>query len=788
VVRHGVVVDRIVVGKTRRNRLAEAVTAAWQCGDGVCQIRALDPAAARAPRHMILRQGFTCSNCGARAAPPTPALFSWNSPLGACPDCQGFGRIVKIDRDKVVPDPRKNLKNHAVVPFSVPSTRGWYRQLLRQARAREIRTDVPFGKLAPHEQDWVFHGDEEFSGVEGLFKDLERKRYKMHVRIFISRFRGYVPCPRCGGSRLRPEALAFSVAGKTIQEIHEMPLDDLRTFFEEIDLPGGQHAKIRTLLESTRDRMDCLADLGVGYLTLARSGRTLSGGETQRIRIAAALGSSLTDTLFILDEPTVGLHATDTAAMVAALERLSRTGNTVVVVEHDPKVIESADHLIVLGPGGGREGGRLIYEGPPEAFLTKEPGFFVGHLPPENAPHIGGLRRGVGTLARERGTARRGRKKATRRGRLGKPWDPDEVQRWLEKRAAPPATPAAGSGGALVGLRLQLKEAREHNLQIPSLEIPLSGLTVITGVSGSGKSTLLDEIVHRNWLRFRGRPVEDVGEVARIDGLDAIDEAHLVGQNPLGRSSRSNPISFVKAYAEIRKLLGSTLLARQKGLGAGAFSFNVTAGRCEACRGMGTQVLDMYFLPDIEASCEVCGGKRFRPEVLEVKWQGKNIHDILQMTVDEATVFFQREGRIVERLAPMRDVGLGYIILGQSTATLSTGEAQRLRLGSFLAGGNDDERHLFLFDEPTTGLHARDVGRLLRALRALVARGHGVIAVEHQLDFIRSADWVVDLGPGPGAAGGQVVYAGPVGGLLIHRTSVTAEALREHIERVAAWQ
>jgi len=800
--RWGIVIDRLVVGRTRRSRIGEAVENAWALGENQCW---LEPLAPRKPQTAssahaappddahardadretspprVLRGGVACTRCGAPALAPQPALFSWNSPLGACPECQGFGRIVTIDRDKVVPDRRKNLRNHAVVPFSVPSARAWYRRLLRAAGERGIPTDVPFDDLAPEQQEWVYSGDAGFPGVTGFFQRREKKRYKMHVRIFIARFRGYARCPVCAGTRLRPEALAARVGGADIAALHAMPLAGLQRFLGDLRLPRHQRARVRPLLESIERRLTCLLDVGVGYLTLARSGRTLSGGETQRIRIAAALGNSLTDTLFILDEPTVGLHATDVTGMLAVLRRMSAEGNTVVVVEHDPAVIEAADHLIVLGPGGGRQGGRLVYEGPPARFLGKQPTYFVAAELPGTSPPPGSAAAGS---RRSASRTRRGSSGARAKRRLAQPWDPASVERWLAARAQPAAHPPLDRHAP----RLVLHAAAEHNLRIDQLVAPLAGLTVISGVSGSGKSTLLDAVIHRNWLRAHGRPVEAVGQVDRIEGLERIEEVHFVGQEALGRSSRSNPLSFVHAYGDIRQLLAGTLDARRRKLAPGAFSFNTPGGRCEACRGMGTQSLEMYFLPDVEVACEACGGARFEPEVLAVTWRGKNIAQILELTVAEASAFFASEPRVVERLAPLREVGLGYLVLGQSTATLSGGEAQRLKIAAFLAGARARGRHLFLFDEPTTGLHARDIGRLLYALRSLTANGHAVFAVEHHLDFIRAADWVIDLGPGPGAAGGRVVHAGPVTALLEHPASATAVALRAHLERCAAWR
>ncbi len=768
----GVVVDRLVAGRARRQRIVEAVQSAWRLGAGLCRIQALagardqvDPNA----RPIVLREGTSCQSCGAPAAAPTPALFSWNSPIGACPECQGFGRVTTVDRRKVVPDPRRNLRNDAVVPFGVPSARHWYRRLLKAARAAGIPTDVPFGELTPAQQDWVFAGDRAFPGVEGYFRRLDDKRYKMHVRIFIARFRGYDVCPRCNGARLRPEALQITLLGRTIHELHETPIADLAQLFAELDASMLARTGVTTLVEGIRARLRYLEHVGVGYLTPGRAARTLSGGETQRIRLAAALGSALTDTLYILDEPSVGLHATDSRRVVEVLQELAAAGNTVVVVEHDPGIIAGADHLIILGPGGGIQGGRIVYEGPAQPFLRENPGFFAVQVAPDGAGAPARSRAGRRATEAARIPPAVAARASRASRRLTNPWDVRAVSRWREVHAAAPAP--------VPGPRLEVVGAREHNLRIERLSLPLNRLVAITGVSGSGKSTLVDEVIYRNWLRRKGRPVEDAGAVESLEGFEAVEETHLVGQDLLGRSSRSNPISFVDAYGEIRKLLAATLAARQRRLAPGAFSFNTAGGRCETCKGMGTQELEMYFLPDVEVTCESCGGQRFRPEVLEVAWHGKNIHQILGMSIDEATAFFQGQGHVVERLAPLREVGLGYILLGQSTTTLSGGEAQRLRLASFLAKGDAAGRHLFLFDEPTTGLHARDIEKLVRALRGLLSRGHGVIAVEHNLDFILLSDWIVDLGPGPGVEGGRVMFTGTVGELL-QDGGLTGQALR----------
>ncbi len=713
------VVDRLLAGHARRGRIVEAIGSAWAIAHGRASAAALD---GETPGRILLdlREGAVCRACGLEAETPRPGLFSADSPIGACPECQGFGRSVTIDPEKVVPDPRRTLRNDAVLPFRMPSNRWWYRKLLRCAPAAKVRTEIPWSELRERERAWVFRGDDRYPGVDGLFAYLEKKRYKMHVRVFLSRFRGYVPCAACGGTRLRPAALAVRFAGRNLAELGATTIADLRAIFEAPGLPSAREARVRPLLREIRGRLQVLDEVGLGYLTLNRPARTLSGGETQRLRLAGGLGASLTRTMYILDEPTVGLHARDSSRVLGVLRRICKSGSTAVVVEHDPAVIAGSDHLIVLGPEGGERGGRLLYEGSSADFLRSEPGFFriadapAGEKIRANAP------------------------------------------------------------------RLRLRGLAAHNLKIEHLEIPLAEITAVTGVSGSGKSTLLDEVIHRNWLRFQGRPVEDVGRVEGIEGFEALEEVSLIGQEALGRSSRSNAISFTKVSSPIRDLFARTPEAAARGLRPRDFSFNVPGGRCETCKGLGTVVLEMHFLPDVEVACESCNGRRFRPEVLEVSHRGRTILGVLEMTADQAEAEFADHPEIVRRLRPLQDVGLGYLRLGQPTSTLSGGEAQRLKLASFLAEGSRTGRRLFLFDEPTTGLHARDVARLLGALRSLCARGDAVIVVEHHLDFIAAADWAIDLGPGAGDEGGRVVFEGPPTALAACKTSHTGRALAAH--------
>jgi excinuclease ABC subunit A len=714
-----VVVDRFPRSKARRARAVEAIGGAWRLGQGHAALYAIEGASPAILRDR-LREGAICRACGTVGESPSRALFSANNPIGACPDCQGFGRTVVIDPDKVVPDPRRTLRNDAILPFRMPSRRALYRRMIRLAPEAKVRTETPWCDLTERERRWVFEGGPRFPGVLGLFARLEKKRYKMHVRILLARFRGYVPCAACGGTRLKAAALGVRIGGQNLAEISSMPITELRSFFDGLALPAAREARVRAVLREIRARLQCLDDVGLGYLDLGRTARTLSGGETQRLRLASGMGASLTRTLYILDEPTVGLHARDASRVLGVLQRICRAGNTVIVVEHDPAVIDGADHLIVLGPEGGEKGGERLFEGPPRDFLRANPGFF-------------------------------------------------RVERGSQ--------PAAPSGACPM---LTLRGLSAHNLKIEELAIPLRGLVAVSGVSGSGKSTLLDEVIYRNGRRFHGLPVEEVGAARAIEGYQSVEEVLLIGQDPLGRSTRSNAVSFVKVLPLIRDLFARTPDAKERSLKSRDFSFNVPGGRCEVCKGIGTVVLEMHFLPDVEVACEACNGRRFREEVLEVSYRGRTITGVLDLTADEAAEAFADRPEIARRLQPLQVVGLGYLRLGQPTSTLSGGEAQRLKLASFLAEGPAGGRRLFLFDEPTTGLHARDVARLLGALRALIARGNAVIVVEHHLDFLSHADWVIDLGPGPGDAGGRVVYEGPPDGLVRCAASLTGKALAKH--------
>ncbi|MCC7141310.1 MAG: excinuclease ABC subunit UvrA [Candidatus Eisenbacteria bacterium] len=711
------VIDRLAVRGMTRQRATEAIEAGWRMGQGTLHLFA---PGGTTPQH-TLRRGVHCGGCGARTEILPPHGYSPHSPLGACAACQGFGRVGVIDRDKVVPDPSRSLRAHALVPFGTAMAAEWQRKLETVGAKRGIRLDLPYRELTAEEQAWVWSGDKEFRGVEGFFRYLDRKRYRPHVRIFQARFRGYLVCPECRGSRRRQEALAVRLDQLNLQELESLPIDQLAERVDRLDLSTERRARVAPLLHELSTRLRYLLEVGLDYLSLSRTARTLSGGETQRIRLATGLGSALAQTLYVLDEPTVGLHAGDTARLLGVMRSLCARGNTVLVVEHDPEIVAAADHLILLGPSGGEAGGELLYEGPPAEFFARHPGYFVA----------------------DSGA---------------------EVQASVARESAPRP-------------ELLLQGIRHNNLEIEQLALPLDRMVVLTGLSGSGKSSLLEDVLWKQIERHFGRAVEEVGALKSITGLDALLDVVLLSQDPLGRSSRSTIVSFMGLLDPIRALLARSPAAKRLRLKPGAFSFNVEGGRCEICRGMGRVTIEMQFLADVEVVCESCRGRRFKEKVLEVTWRGRNILQMLDLSVAEAREAFAEIRGAAARVRPLEQVGLEYLRLGQSTATLSGGEAQRLRIASFLAEETAG-RKLFLLDEPTSGLHPRDIRRLLDALRALLDRGHAVVAVEHQLDFIRAADWIVDLGPGGGRHGGQLLYSGPRRGFEARQQSATALALR----------
>ena len=696
-----VIVDRIDAGPARRGRLAEAVETAYRAGHDACLVRWADGRAARFSGRLH------CPDCDREYREPEPRLFSPNSPLGACPDCQGFGRSVGPDLERIVPDQRLTLAEGAVDPWNKPSYREAWDDLKRAGRKVGLRWDVPYGELATEQRRLVEQGGHGFYGIRGFFEWLERRTYKMHVRIFLSRYRGYTPCPTCGGSKLRPEALAVRVAGADIGGLAARPVERLLDWVRGLDLAGTRGAIAAPIVRELERRLAFLVEVGLGYIALERPSRTLSGGEAQRIRLARALGSALVDTLYVLDEPSVGLHPSDVERLIGVIERLRDAGNTVVVVEHDPRVIARADWLVDLGPGAGAQGGRVVYQGPPEgaadAPLSVTGAFIAGRL---------------------------------------------EV-----------ATPAAASRAGACGW-IELLGARTHNLRSIDARFPRQALTVVTGVSGSGKSSLIHDTLHGALARALGRGPRETGPHDAIRGTAGLSGVELVDQSPIGRSPRSNPVTYVKAFDGIRKRLAATPAAQALRLTPGSFSFNTPGGRCEVCEGAGSVVVEMHFMPDVLVPCEACGGARFGPRVLSVRDRGRSVAEILELTVSEARAAYEDVREVARRLSLLEEIGLGYLRLGQPAPTLSGGEAQRLKLAAHL-GARQGGSLVLLLDEPTTGLHLQDVAVLVRLLRRLVDAGHSVIVVEHHLEVVRAADWIIDLGPGAGAEGGRIVAAGP---------------------------
>ncbi|TDI11692.1 MAG: excinuclease ABC subunit A [Acidobacteria bacterium] len=722
-----VVVDRVVAGKTSRGRMVAAFEEAFRLGQGVSRAHPVD-GASRSSRCVAepleFHAALTCPSCARRFSRPAPGDLSFNSPAGACPACQGFGRIPGFDERTVMPDLSLSLADGAVAPFELPSRRRWRTRMLAQAREVGVPTDVAWSELREDHRAWVWSGSGPFKGVNGFFRKLERKRYRMHVRVLLARYRSFFVCPDCHGARLRPEALQVQVGGKHLAELCALPIPRLMEFMDAVFVSAEQRARCGRLLEEIHHRLRTLDQVGLGYLTLDRQMRTLSGGECQRINLSASLGSALTDTLYVLDEPTVGLHPRDVDRLLAVLRQLVDLGNTVVVIEHDRDVMAAADYLLELGPGAGHLGGELVFEGAPQDLAGAD----------------------TATAAA---------------------WN----ERPVVNAVARPRRPRAGS--------ILVRGASENNLQLPQVRFPLQRLVCVTGISGSGKTTLVRRVLYDGFRRMQGVPLDEApGACRSIEGMDAIDDMILVDQSALGRSSRSNPVTYVKAFAGIRQLLASTPAARRSRMKASHFSFNVRGGRCEGCCGAGTVTVEMHFLADVQITCDDCDGDRFTPRVLDVRYRGRNVGDILEMTADEAAEFFAEHRALVRRLEPLRAVGLGYLRLGQPTLTLSGGEAQRLKLAGHLAGRSGGGRRLFLLDEPTTGLHPKDVDVLLQVFERLLEDGHSLIVIEHNPDLIARADHIIDLGPGGGEDGGRLVVAGPPAKIIACKASWTGRALK----------
>jgi excinuclease ABC subunit A len=719
-----VLVDRLTVSADSRSRIVDAVETAYRESGEV--IFDLPPRGDQPARQLRFAQRFECKSCNLRYEEPEPRLFSFNNPYGACPRCQGFGNTIDFDLDLVIPDKTKSLGEGAVDPWNKPKYRPVFAEMKRFAKQEGIPLDVPWVELDPDQQELILKGEGQFLGVRGFFQYLERKKYKLHIRVFLSRYRGYSVCPECRGTRLRLEARQVKINGKNICDVCGMTVEDVAKVFAGVQLSPQEADIADRLLQEIRERLRFLNDVGLEYLTLDRLSSTLSGGEAQRIQLATSLGSRLVGTLYVLDEPSIGLHSRDTHRLIKILHGLRDLGNTILVVEHDPDIMRTADRILDLGPGAGENGGKLVAEGTYEEICANPASLTGRYLADDLRIQIPAVRRQPGLQ------------------------------------------------------QVKIKGVRANNLKGVDINIPLGMLVAITGVSGSGKSTLLHQVLYH--ALGQAKQQQNTGSARgaatweSLEGDQFIDEVVLVDQSPIGRTPRSNPVTYIKAFDAIRDLFASLPEAKKRGFASGHFSFNIPGGRCETCQGDGTVTVEMQFLADVELICEECKGTRYKAQVLEVRYRGKNIHEVLNLTVKEALKFFAEVPKITEKLRVLEEVGLGYLRLGQSATTLSGGEAQRMKLAAHLqpaareigrasAAKSDETRHrrrlLYIFDEPTTGLHFDDVSKLLAAFRRLIDAGGSILVIEHNLEVIKTADWVIDLGPEGGARGGKIVGAGP---------------------------
>ena len=716
-----VVLDRVTLSHEGRRRITESLETALIEGDGRATVDVVGHGDVSVSRE------FRCPRCDVTLARPQPVLFSFNHPLGACPECKGFGNILRYDETLVVPDPTRSLGEGAVEPWSHPSGRWYQKQLIKAAKKRGVDVTRPYAELDQKDREWIDQGGDGLTGIQGFFEEVESYRYKLHVRVFLSRYRSQWPCPRCGGARLKPEALTVKVGDATIAEWNGKTVEDLNAFLGGISFSPWEEAVGREALKLLRAKLSFLQRVGLGYLTLGRQTRTLSGGEAQRINLANQLGAQLVGTLYVLDEPSIGLHARDTERLAELCRELARVGNTVIIVEHDRSFIESADYLIEMGPGSGERGGTVVFAGTQAEFAKDTRSLTAAYL-------------------------------------SGREDIPLPLSRREGRRA------------------LVIRGAREHNLKNLTVRIPLHTLTCVTGVSGSGKSTLVHDTLYRTLARHFKVELARPGAHDEIRGMEFLKGIHLIDQEPIGRTPRSNPVTYVKAFDEIRKLFAGLPRAKALGLAAGAFSFNVPGGRCETCQGDGLQKLEMYFFEDVYVTCQECEGRRYRPDVLQVTYKNRNISKVLKQTVDEAVEFFAGQPVLARRLKVLQDVGLGYLRLGQPATTLSGGEAQRLKIAAELSSRPASDM-LYILDEPTTGLHLDDVKRLLVVLNRLVDAGNTVLVVEHHLDVVKTADWVIDLGPEGGAAGGDIVAEGTPEQVAQTDGSYTGKFLRDLLPR-----
>jgi excinuclease ABC subunit A len=717
------IIDRIVVKDEEEfyNRLSDAVQTAFYEGKGICHLQELNTNERYSYSNNFELDGITFLE-------PNVHLFSFNNPYGACPVCEGYGNIIGIDEELVIPNTSLSIYENAIFPWRGDSM-GWFRdELVNNAYKFDFPIHKPFFELSEAQKDLVWTGNSYFQGLNAFFKELEDKNYKIQNRVMLSRYRGKTKCHSCKGKRLRIEASYVKINSKTVSDLVDLPIKHLVTFFKNIDLDVYEKQIAKRLLLEINNRLSFLTEVGLDYLTLNRNSATLSGGESQRINLATSLGSSLVGSMYILDEPSIGLHPKDTERLIKVLQSLRDIGNTVIVVEHDEDIMKAADMIIDIGPEAGTFGGELVAQGTFDEIL-KSTSLTAKYLNGELEIKTPRIRR-----------------------------------KWNNY--------------------IEILGARENNLQNIDVKFPLECLTVITGVSGSGKSTLVKKILFPAMQKKLDGIGEKAGQFTEMRGYyHKIQHIEYVDQNPIGRSSRSNPVTYIKAYDDIRELFAKEKLSKIRGYQAKHFSFNVDGGRCETCKGEGTINVEMVFMADVQLHCETCNGKRFKKEVLEVTFDGKNIHDILTMTIDDAIAFFaaNKQTKITQKLQPLQDVGLGYVQLGQSSSTLSGGEAQRIKLASFLVKGATKEKALFVFDEPTTGLHFHDIKKLLASFDALIDKGHSILVVEHNLDLIKCADWIIDLGPEGGENGGQLLAEGTPEEIVKNKKSITGKYLKEKL-------
>ncbi|SEG35624.1 excinuclease ABC subunit UvrA [Sphingobacterium lactis] len=716
-----IVIDRVVLDHTDDtiNRLADSVQTAYYEGKGNCVVE-------------IGEDSFSFSDKfeldGIIFEEPTPNFFSFNNPYGACKRCEGYGKIIGIDPDLVVPDKSRSVFDGAIAPWRGEKMGAWLDKLVRSAIKFDFPIHRAYNELTKAQQELLWNGNKYFRGLNDFFAELEEQTYKIQYRVMLSRYRGKTDCPECKGTRLRNDATYVKINGHSITDVVLLPLDKALALFQNLDLTENEAVIAKRLLAEITNRLQFLSDVGLSYLTLNRLSNSLSGGESQRINLATSLGSSLVGSIYVLDEPSIGLHPRDTQRLIGVLKSLRDAGNTVIVVEHEQEMMEAADYLIDIGPEAGIHGGELVFAGTYKEILKDKKSLTGQYLGEDRSIEV-----------------------------------PAKRRKWNES--------------------IRINGARENNLQNITVDFPLNVFTVVSGVSGSGKTSLVKRILYPALQKSIGSySGEQTGLFDGIEGaLDQVEQVEMVDQNPIGRSTRSNPVTYVKAWDEIRALYASLPSAKANGLKPSAFSFNVDGGRCEVCQGEGVVKIEMQFMADIILPCEACDGKRFKQHVLDVQYKEKSVSDILDLSVDEAIEFFADQPKILAKLSPLQEVGLGYVKLGQSSSTLSGGEAQRIKLASFLIKGNNQKKTLFIFDEPTTGLHFHDISKLLKAFNALIALGNSVLVIEHNLDMIKSADWVIDIGPEGGEKGGKLVFAGTPEDLVKNKDSYTGDYLKRHL-------